>query len=143
MNIKATLEANAQFAETGKPGMRALDDPAMSAKTFFAVDTASRNSRRNAWLFQVAAAAGKVVALVGMQLVRTLARLTIQPGHGRYGIERRLKRHRVVSVGTRDRDGKRNAPGIYDKVPLRPELAPVGRVGAGFLAPGGWEHSPR
>jgi hypothetical protein len=36
MNVETTLETDAQFAETGKPGMRALNHPAMPPKLLLA-----------------------------------------------------------------------------------------------------------
>jgi hypothetical protein len=70
-----------------------------------------------------------------MQLVRTFAGLAIQARHCGYRINRALERHRIVPVRTRDCDRQGKASGIYDEVPFRPELAPVRRVAAGFLAP--------
>jgi hypothetical protein len=72
-----------------------------------------------------------------MQLTRALAGLAIQARHCRNGIKRGLECYRIVPVGTRDRDGQWNALRVYDDVPLRSELAPVGWVRAGFLAPRG------
>ncbi len=139
MNVETPFETNAQFAETGKPGMRALDHPAMPSEPLAAFHTATGDTCRDAAPLQVTPTACKVIALVRMQLVRAFARLAIQSRHSRNGIERGLEGHRVVAVGTRDRDGQRNAARVYDDVPLRPEFAPVRRVGAGFLAPRGLE----
>ena len=36
MNVETTLETDARFAETGKPGMRALNHPAMPPKLLLA-----------------------------------------------------------------------------------------------------------
>ncbi|BCM09320.1 hypothetical protein MAFF301069_35840 (plasmid) [Ralstonia pseudosolanacearum] len=38
MSIKRALETNAQLAEAGKPGMRALDNPAMLAEPVVLLD---------------------------------------------------------------------------------------------------------
>lgn len=74
-----------------------------------------------------------------MQLARAFAWLSVQAWHRRNGIKRGLECHRIVPVSPRDRDGQRNAARIYDDVPFRPELAPLCRVRAGFLAPRGLE----
>jgi hypothetical protein len=139
MNVETTLETDAQFAETGKPGMSALHHPAMPPELLLAFYAASRDTSRDAAPAQVTPTARKVVTLVCMQLTRALAGLAIQAGHRRNGIERGLECYRIVPVGTRDCDGQRNASRVYDDVPLRPELAPVGWVGTGFLAPRGLE----
>ncbi|MDR8737388.1 hypothetical protein FEP94_04140 [Burkholderia pseudomultivorans] len=137
MNVETSLEANAQFAEAGKPGVRALDHPAMPSQPFLAFYSAPGNARRDPSLFQVLPAAGKVVALVRMQFVRAFAGLAAQARYRRYRINRALECHRIMPVGAGDRDRQGNAPGVYDEVSLRPELATVRWVGAGFLAPRG------
>ncbi len=138
MNVETPFKTNAQFAETGEPGMRALDYPPMPPEAFLAFYTATGNAGRDAALLQVTPTADKIVALVRMQLARAFARLAIQARDCRNGIERLLECHRVVSVRARDRDGEWNAASVYNDVPFRPELSSVCRVGAGFLAPGGW-----
>ncbi|AJY10750.1 hypothetical protein BDAG_03705 [Burkholderia dolosa AU0158] len=139
MNVETTLESNARFAETGKPGVRALDYPAMPSEPLFAFHTTTSDTGRDATLLQVTPTASKVIAPVRMQFARAFAGLAIQSRHCGNGIERGLECHRIVPVGPRDRDGQRNASRIYDDVSFRPELAPVRRVGAGFLAPRGLE----
>lgn len=137
MNVETTLETNAQFAETGKPGMRALDHPAMPSELLFTFYAAPRDTGLDATLPQVMPTAGKVIALVCMQLAWTFAGLAVQARHRRNCIERGLECHRVVPVGAGDRDGQGNTSCVYDDVPFRPELPPVCRVAAGFLAPRG------
>lgn len=124
-------------AETGKLGMRALDHPAMPPEPLFAFPAATGNTGRDAALLQVTPAAGKVIAFVRMQLARPFARSAIQTRDCRNGFERRFECHRVVPIGARDRDCKWNAARVYNDVPFRPELSPVCRIGAGFLAPWG------
>ncbi|PXW28331.1 hypothetical protein SAMN05445871_3952 [Paraburkholderia caballeronis] len=137
MNVETTLETNAQFAETGKPGVGALDHPAMSPELLLAFYTATRDTGRDATLSQVTPTASKVITLVRMQFARALTGLAIQARHCWNRIDCGLERHRVVPVGAGDRDSQRNASCVYDDVPFRPELSPVRRVGAGFLAPRG------
>lgn len=80
MDVETPLEANAQFAEAGKPGVRTLDHPAVSSQPFLAFYAAPGNARRDPSLFQVLPAAGKVVALVRMQFVRAFAGRPFRPG---------------------------------------------------------------
>ncbi len=139
MNVETPLEANAQFAETGKPGMCAFDYPPMPSKPFLAVHAAACDAGRDATLLQVTPTASKIVALVRMQLARAFAGPAIQVRHRWNDIKRGLECHRIVPVRAGDRNGQRNASPIYDDVPFRPELAPVRWVGAGFRAPRGLE----
>jgi hypothetical protein len=53
MNVEAPLETNAQFAEGGKPGMRALDHPAMPSEPLLAFHAATGDTCRYAALLQV------------------------------------------------------------------------------------------
>ncbi|MBB2983485.1 hypothetical protein FHX58_006367 [Paraburkholderia tropica] len=75
-----------------------------------------------------------------MQLARAFAGLAIEARHCRNGIERGFERHRVVPVGTRDRDGQRNAARIYDDVSFGPDLPRSVGFGPVSWPPGGWKH---
>ncbi len=116
--------------------MRTLDDPTMPPQPFAAFDTAACDTGLDAALSQITSATSEVMPFVSVRFARALARLTVQARYRRNGIKRGLECHRIVSFGSRDRDSQRNAACIYDDVSLRFELAAVGRVGAGFLAPG-------
>lgn len=83
MNVDAALKANTQLAEGGQPGVRSLDHPAMTPEPVVAFDAAPGNTRRDAQLAQVGAATGKVIALVGMQLVRPASGPTATAAHRR------------------------------------------------------------
>ena len=61
MNVETTLESNAQFAETSKPGIRALDDPAMPSEPLLAFHTATSDTSRDAELLQVTPTASKCI----------------------------------------------------------------------------------
>lgn len=90
MNVDAALEASPQLAECSQPGVRALDHPAMTPKPIIALDAAPGNTRPDAQLAQVGAATGKVIALVGMQLVRPASGPTATAAHHRQGIDQLL-----------------------------------------------------
>ncbi|MGF6472787.1 hypothetical protein QFZ89_008038 [Paraburkholderia youngii] len=53
MNVETPFETNAQFAETGKPCMRALDHPAMPPEPLLAFHAATGNTGRDSALLQV------------------------------------------------------------------------------------------
>lgn len=69
-----------------------------------------------------------------MQFAWTFAGLAIQSRHCGNRIECDLECHRIVPVGTRDRDGQWSAARVYDDVPFRTEPSPGGRIGTGFVA---------
>jgi len=64
VNIETALEANPMFAETCKPGMRALDDPAMSSEPLAAFHAATGDTSLDAALLQITPAASEVIALL-------------------------------------------------------------------------------
>lgn len=74
MNVGATLIANTQAAVAIEPGERALDHPTMLAESFAALNAAPRDTWRNRTLAQLFAQGLRVIRLISMQLLRTLAR---------------------------------------------------------------------
>lgn len=99
MNVETTLETNAQFAESGEPGIRALDNPAMPSKSLLVFYTSADDTSRDSALLQVASAPGKIIAFVRMQFARAFAGLAIQSRHRPDGVDYPLERNRVVPVG--------------------------------------------
>ncbi|CAB5300916.1 hypothetical protein IST455A_05773 [Burkholderia multivorans] len=91
--IEAALETNLELAESGEPGVRALDDPAMPLEPLAAFDAATRYTGLDATLFQITPTTSKVIALVRMQFARTLARSPAQARHSRNRVKRRLECH--------------------------------------------------
>lgn len=75
MNVETPLETNTQFAESGKPGMRALNHPAMPPESLLAFHATTGNPSRDSALLQITPAAAKVVALICMQLTLAFAGL--------------------------------------------------------------------
>ncbi len=124
-------------AESCKPGMRALHDPAMTPQPLTALHTPAGDARQDAAPPQIAPAALEVVALVRMQLVRALPWSPPQAWYGHQRIKRGLERHRIMTIRSRHLQGQRDALRIYDKVALAAELASVCRVRACLLAPRG------
>ncbi|TDQ93129.1 hypothetical protein C7412_109109 [Paraburkholderia silvatlantica] len=61
MNVETPLNANAQFAEAGETGMRALDHPAMSSEPLLAFQSATGDTGRDAARPQVTLTACEVI----------------------------------------------------------------------------------
>ena len=118
---------------------RALHDPAVAAEVLTAFDAASRDPRCDAAGAALAPAATMIVALVGMQLVRSTPRAATPAGaQPRHRVEGSSQHTAVVAVGPGEGQAERRAPGVHDEVALRARLAPVRRVrtrrGAPFFA---------
>jgi len=74
MSMDGALEANAQFAESGKPSMCSFDDPSVAAESIIALDASACNPVLDAAQLEMFSAARVVIPFVGMQLVRPAAR---------------------------------------------------------------------
>jgi hypothetical protein len=84
------------------------------------------------------AASGKVISLVGMQLVGSLARTPTRRLADRFdGIDCLFQYLGVVNVGSRVDHSQRDASPIYHNMALRALLSLICRVRAGLLAPRG------
>ena len=136
MEVGTALVADAEPPEAGKPGKAALYDPPVPPETDTAVCAASGDPGLDAAGLTLTAAAPVVVALVGVQLVRALARPTTASGsHALHGVQRGHQHHAVMPVGAAQRDAERRAAGVRDEVAFRAGPAAIGRVRADFGAP--------
>ncbi|OBR50054.1 hypothetical protein A6456_33840 [Paraburkholderia tropica] len=95
-NVGTAINANAQFAATGKPGVRALDNPTMSAEPLAAFRATSGATRRDAALSQVTTAVRKVITSVFMQFAGAISWLSVEARRCRNVIKCGLECHRVV-----------------------------------------------
>lgn len=68
MSIKRALEANAQLAEAGKPGMRELDNPAMLTEPVAPLDATASDPGTDAWPTQMFPTAHEVVSHISVKL---------------------------------------------------------------------------
>ncbi len=135
MSIKRTLEANAQLAEAGKPGMRAFDHPAMLAEPVVLLDATASDPRADTSLAQVLPTAREVVSPICMKLVGAASRTTTESRHARDGVNERFEHHRVVTIGDGYHRRQRHAASVYDEMSLAAKLAAIRWVRSGLLAP--------
>jgi hypothetical protein len=137
MSMDAALEANAQLAESGKPGMCTLDDPSMTAEPIVALDASACNPVLDAAQLEMLSAARVVIPFVGMQLVRPAARPAALACNRRQRVDQFFEDHRVMPVGSGDTEHQRDTLPVRDEVAFAAELAAVRRVGACVRAPRG------
>ncbi len=137
MDINAALKAGSQLAEGSQPRMGALDHPAVAPEPIIVLNTSAGNTVLDTPALEVRAAAGKVVAFVGMQLVGPAPRPAWLATHGRQGIDQFLKDHRTMAVGSGDAKRQRDALAVCDDVALAAEFAPVRGIGPCMQAPRG------
>lgn len=137
MDVDASLEADAQLAEAGKPGMGALDHPAMPPQSIIALDPLASDAGGDAPLLEMVAAAVDIVGPVGVQLAWPASCTPGLACDRRQGIDQSLKDHRVVPVGSGHTERQGNAVAIDDQMPLAAELAAISRVRTRVGAPRG------
>jgi hypothetical protein len=143
-DVEPALVADGEPAETGEPRQRPLDDPAVAAEPLGTVHPAPRDARDDAPLATGAAAAGVIVAFVGVQLARALARPTGALPDRRHGIEQGLEHQTVVHVRGAEQERERDAASIDDPastitwrlVPSLPRSVGFGPVSSPPFSPG-------
>src|ERR1044071_6253850 len=95
-------------ALASEPGEGSFDDPAVPSQTLGAVDAASRDARLDGAPTQRPAAMREIVALIGMELGRSLLRSADTVAYRRHAIDHRLKELAVVAVGRAEPDREWN-----------------------------------
>lgn len=137
MDIEAAFETNAQLAKGGKPGMRALHNPAVLAEAVVLLDAATSNSWLDAALAQMLTTPSEVITLVGMEFVWTASRSTGQACHCRQCIDQGFEDDRVVPIGARYSQRQGNAAPVYDEMTFAAEFSSIRGIRASLLAPRG------
>ena len=85
MDIEMPFETNAQLAKAGKPGVRALHNPAMLAEAVVLLDAAACDAWLNAAHAQMLTTASEVISLVSMEFAWMASRPTGQAWLRRIG----------------------------------------------------------
>ncbi len=137
MDIEPSFETNAYLSKAGKPSVRALNHPPVTAQALPALDALAGDPGPYAAPLQILPASAAVVSLVGMQLVGALTRPAIQATYRGNRIQGGFECDRVMSIRPCYGDGQGNASGIDYEVPLAPEFAAIRRVRPGLFAPRG------
>ena len=134
-DVGAPFITDSDPAVASEPGQGSFDHPAVPSQTLGAVDAASCDARLDGAPAQRPAAMREIVALIGMELGRSLLRSADTVAYRRHAIDHRLEELAVVAVGRAEPDRGGNTLAVGNEVPLTPCLAPVRRVRAGALTP--------
>ncbi len=137
MDIEPSFETNAYLSKAGKPSVRALNHPPVTAQALPALDALAGDPGPYAAPLQILPTSAAVVSLVGMQLVGALTRPAIQATYRGNRIQGGFECDRVMSIRPCYGDGQGNASGIDYEVPLAPEFAAIRRARPGLFAPRG------
>src|SRR5215213_8082412 len=136
VNVVALLVAHPQPAEALLPANRSLDHPAMAAQPHAALDASPRDPRRDTPPAQLGPQRPRVIRLIGVQLLRALARTATPCAHPGDRIHRLKHPLAVWHVRPRERDRERDACAVYHLMALRTRFTAVRRVrpdGSPFL----------
>ena len=144
MDVVAPLVAHLQPPKAVRPRQRPFHHPTMPSQPLAGLNTAPGDARGYTPLTKRLAAARGVVGLVGVQLLRALARsATARLADRLDGVHDLLQDLRVVDVGRRVGHRQRDASSVYHNMALRALFALVRRIRAGlFCPPRGRPRSP-
>lgn len=137
MDVITSLVANPEPPEAVDPGEGSFTDPSMATEAFLGLDATSSDPCCDASLAQSHPTASEVVALVRMQLERTLAWSTSGSLDRSDGIYHLLEHHAVVDICRRVPDRERDAVPVDHNMALRARFAAIRWIRAGLGPPPG------
>ena len=135
MDSVTAVVTDEQSFELVEPGEGALDDPAVTAESRAVRATSASDLRDDPASAEFAAVLVVVVAAVGADPVGTPPRPAGLASYDRDTVDQRDQLGDVVAVAARDRPGKRQSGGVYEKVMLGAVSGSVNRARARFGAP--------
>lgn len=130
VDVVSLLVAHPQAAEPLLPANRPLDHPAVAAQPHAALDSAPRDSWRNASLAQCDSQRSIVIRLVGMQLLRALAGAAALTAYWPDRVQRLKQLLAVMDVRPAERHRQRDAAAVYHLMAFRARFAAVRRARA-------------
>ena len=137
MRVIAPLVADPEATVPIEPGKRALDHPSIAAKALARLDSSPRDTGNDTPCSECLATASKVVALVRVQLGRTLATPAMRRTNGLDRIDGLFQHLGVVHIGRRLGYCERNALPVDHNMALRARFAAIRRVRPAFSPPNG------
>ncbi len=133
MEVGAALVADTEALEAGELGEGSFHHPPVPSQMGAAVHAASRDPWLDPTGAALPAAASVIVVLVGVQLVRALARPTMAFGsHALHGVQGGHQHHAVVPSGPAQDNAERRAAGGRDEGALRARPAAIRWAGTDF-----------
>jgi hypothetical protein len=143
MDVVAALVAHLEAPVAVHPRQSSFHHPPVSSQLLAGFDASPCYPGGYAPLPERLAASREVVSLVGMQLLRALARASTRRLADRLnGIHGLFQDLGVVDVGSCMDHRERDASSVDHNMALRARFALIRRIRAGSLAPRGRPHSP-
>ena len=138
MQISTPLIAHGQPTEAIEPGQRPLHDPPVPSEALAGLHAAAGDPWEDAPLPAGSTTARVVVALIGVQLVRTPTRSSRTASRLADRLDRvqgGFQQPRVMHVGRRERHGEGDPLSVDHKMALRARFAAIRRIRPGVFAP--------
>ena len=121
MDVVSAFVVDGQATEAAQPSVCAHDDPAVTSEALAAFHPAPGDAGLDATGAAHVAAARVVVALIGVQLVRSPPSSTASAAvHQRDGVQHGHEHLAIALVGRSGQHAERRAPGINDDVACCP-----------------------
>jgi hypothetical protein len=135
MDVRPPLVAYAQPPTVGKPGQRPLHHPAVPTQPLARIDASPGYARLYAPLPERLSAAGEIVALIGMDLIRPPSWYSARSPDRFDALYEPLEDLGVVDVGPGQDHRERQTLTVDQEMALGARPTSVYRVRTGFLAP--------
>lgn len=135
MNVGSSLVANGQAAVLGQPRERPLNYPAMPTEPVVALDPFPSDPALDAPPPEELPAAGDVIALIGMDFLRSLPPPSTRGADRWDGRDQPLEEHRVMPVCPTQEGGEGNPSSVDHNMALRARFAFIRWIRASFIAP--------
>ncbi len=137
MDICTAFVPNFKPPEAVQPRVRALDNPTMTAEFLLRLHTFTGDPRGNATPTQGSLVLLRLVSLVRVQLVGSLAGTSSGTFDRLDGIQSRLEHRRLVDIGRCQQDREGDPLALDHKMAFRALFAAVRWIPSGFFAPPG------
>jgi hypothetical protein len=137
MDVGSPFVAYLQSPTAVDPRQCPLHNPSVPSQPLTGLDAAPSDARGYTPLPERLPAAGEVVALIGMELLRALAWSATGLADRLDSVHNLLQDLRVVDVGGRMHHRERDAPSVDHNMALRALFAFIRRVRASLFAPPG------
>ena len=135
MDVVSAFIPDAKPSELVEPRMSPFDDPAVESEAAAVFGPAFRDKGFNPAVAESFAVGFGIVSSVGVEGIRSPARTTGFPPHGRNGIDQGNELGHIVGVGASERGGQGNPLAIGDHVVLTARLRAIRGIRAGFRPP--------
>jgi len=132
VDLVESVGAQEQAAAVVEPGEGAFDDPAVASEPGAVVGLAAGDDRLDPPAAQQPAVLVVVVAAVGKEGDRPVARPARTPADRRHPVEQLQQLGDVVAVRAGQRPGQRQATAVDEEVVLAARTAAVDRAGTRF-----------